>query len=256
MAGAAPGTLGTAAAAVNPSRRPAGTAPAGNRTRSGGTVFTNPLPQISAVLPGQGWARLCADSAGVLLGGQPLVTGWLAPDIESANRVVADLALLIEYVVEHDGAAYLAEDRSGIAVWAGEAESLPSVVALRRSTVDRHYAARWAALEGVLRSTVPDGARGEVLMLLTSAGDGPVARRLAAALLRQHHRVADQQQRPAYTAAYTIELRWLLARHGWTAGPRGHLPDGSPWWPMHRRPQPPTTPSVRSAAGGRIEWST
>ncbi|WP_327007705.1 hypothetical protein OHA72_10750 [Dactylosporangium sp. NBC_01737] len=225
-------------------------------------MFPNPLPQISAVLPGPGWARLGADSAGVLLDGQPLVTGWLAPDIESANRVVADLTLLIEYVVEHDGAAYLAEDRSGIAVWAGATEPLPPVAALRRSTVDPHYAARWAALEGVLRSTVPDGARGEVLVLLAMAGDGPVAGQLAAELLRQHHRVLDQQERPACTAAYTIELRWLLARHGWTAGPRGHLPDGSPWWPMHRRPQPPTTPStpstpsVRPAAGGRIWWAT
>jgi hypothetical protein len=207
------------------------------------TVVPDPLPQICTVLPGPGWATLCADTAGTLLWAQPVVTGWLAPDIESANRIVLDLALLIQHVVERGGAAYLAEDRSGTAVWAAAAEPLPPVARLRRSTVDPHYAARWATLEDVLRSTASDdGGRGQLLVLLAGAGDGPIAGQRTAALLRHHHRVLDQQQRPAYTAALTIELRWLLTRHGWTTGPRRHLPDGSPWWPMRREPQPPATP--------------
>jgi hypothetical protein len=179
---------------------------------------------------------------------QPLVNDWLAPDITSANQVIADLALLIQHVVEHGGQAHILDDRSGVAVWHAGGQPLPRVASLRRSTVDDAYAARWAALEDVLHQAAADAVRsaGQVLALLVVASRpaAQVADR-AAALLDEHHAVLDAAEQIASTAVFSSETRSLLARHGWTSGERGQLPDASAWWPMRRTPN-----TVHRTGGG------
>lgn len=189
------------------------------------------LPVVP-VLPGPFDAMACAETTRAALVGEPLVTGWLAPDITSANQVVTDLALLIQYVVEHGGAGYMLDDRSGVAVWHTSPQPPPTVASLRRSTVDGGYATRWTALEDLLYGAAGGTARGHVLVLfVVTAGDDR-----AAALLGPHHAVLDARQQTAYTAAFSASVQRLLTRHGWTAAAPGRLPDGGSWWPMHRLP--------------------
>ncbi|GAA1563531.1 hypothetical protein GCM10009827_101430 [Dactylosporangium maewongense] len=199
--------------------------------------------RVMSVLPGPFGASACADSLRDQLPATRFVSRWLAPDVTSVNQLILDLALLIQDVVEHGGAADMLDDRTGVAVWHPTNRPLPELASLRRSSVDGAYAERWATLEHILRSAVPAAAApgGQLLLFAVAAGPGRAGIARAAALLGARHLDLNTAEEPATTVAFGAAGRWLLARHGWTTTGFGRLPDGTPWWPMHRPPNPTST---------------
>ncbi|MET7394239.1 hypothetical protein ABZS66_12165 [Dactylosporangium sp. NPDC005572] len=195
-------------------------------------------PASVMVVPGgPAWARMAAESLTDVLAVHPVVAGWLAPD-RAVYPLIDDLALVIQRVVDAGGEALMLDDRGGVLAWSSTPARLPRVAATRRVVVDDGYAARWALLEEALHSTVPVGTPDQLLILLAAAGTGLASARRAVALLTTYHRTLDAAAAAVHTAAFDPALVRLLHSCGWTPEPQRTLPDGLPWWPVHRQPRP------------------
>ncbi|MET7397374.1 hypothetical protein ABZS66_28200 [Dactylosporangium sp. NPDC005572] len=185
------------------------------------------------------------------------VMGWLAPDTATGNQLTTDLTLLVEHLLERGGVVDMFDDRSAVAVWAaanGQGR-LPSLASLRRGSVDAAYAGRCAVLEAILHASARS-CDGHLLLVIAARNDVISPLRVWT-LLRRHHQQLDARRLTGHALALDPATRWLMRRLGYTSGPGGaggrggpggRLPNGTPWWPMRREPQP--TRFTDPASGG------
>ncbi|BCJ67752.1 GNAT family N-acetyltransferase [Polymorphospora rubra] len=168
------------------------------------------------------------------------VSGWLVPDPAARRAVLAgNFEIMVEYALTF-GLVYVTTDRSAVAVWFprdGEPPPPPVDYDVRVERVCGEWTDRFLHLDDLFDANHPHEAHHHLAFLAVAPdrqGTGT-----GSALLRHHHARLDAKGMPAYLEASSTRSRDLYLRHGYEVGPPFRVPDGTPFWPMWRRPQQP-----------------
>jgi GNAT superfamily N-acetyltransferase len=169
------------------------------------------------------------------------VSRWLVPDdAERTRRLKADFRIVVEYAFEH-GHVEVSADGSAAAVWVhhnGSELPPPPDYDERLIFVTGPYLSRFRVLDELFDANHPHDVIHHHLAFLAVQRDRQSSG-LGSALLSRHHRRLDEAGIGAYLEASSPAARELYLRHGYVdRGDPFHLPDGPPFWPMWRDPQP------------------
>lgn len=170
------------------------------------------------------------------------VARWLVPDEnERRRRLEADFAIFVAHAFDH-GHVDLTGDLSAAAVWFhvdgdGELPPPPDYDA-RLVAACGPFTDRFRILDAAFEEHHPHGMAHHHLAFLAVRPDQQ-SRRIGSALMDAHHARLDDVGVGAYLEASTARSRSLYLRHGYRdRGEPFHLPDGPPFWPMWREPEP------------------
>ncbi len=164
---------------------------------------------------------------------------WLVPEPADRQRIMtADFRIFVDHAIEH-GHVDLIDEVPAAAVWFPRTEPIPEP-----ADYDRRLAAacdpwtdRFRVLDALFEENHPDEPHYHLALLAVEPewqGGGP-----GSALLRRRHSELDATATPAYLEASSTGSRDLYLRHGYESGEPFTLPDGTPFWPMWRPPNPP-----------------
>jgi GNAT superfamily N-acetyltransferase len=163
---------------------------------------------------------------------------WLVPDPARRARLMAgQFAILVEHATAH-GAVYRTGDRYGAAVWFDRTAPAPEPLdyPARLAAACGAATPRFLALDELIEKHHPAEPHHHLALLAVSPAHQH--RGLGTALLAHHHAYLDAHGIPAYLEASSEGSRRLYARHGYRTGEPFRLPDGTPFWPMWREPNP------------------
>jgi GNAT superfamily N-acetyltransferase len=179
---------------------------------------------------------------------QPLaVSSWLIPDDpERARLLPGYFQIFVEHAADN-GFVYLAEDRTGAAVWFDHTTPLPDIADYdaRLEAATGSHLGRFRILDKEFEARHPDGPH-HYLAFLAVRRHGQ-NRGVGSALLSRHHAILDESGTAGYLEASSLDSRRLYLRNGY----RDHestidLPGGqAQMWPMWR-PAQVGEPDVRS----------
>ncbi len=165
-------------------------------------------------------------------------TAWLIPDPADRRHVLRDdFRILVDHAYEH-GEIHVTDDLSAVAVWYFVDDAFPPPPDYDRRVAEAcgPYTERFATLDKLFEANHPHEAHHHLALLAVRPGVQGTG--LGTALLQHHHARLDTHGTPGYLEASSPQSRDLYARHGYDLHEPFHLPDGTPFWPMWRAPQP------------------
>jgi GNAT superfamily N-acetyltransferase len=166
------------------------------------------------------------------------VVAWLVPEPAERQRIMtADFRILVDHAIEY-GHIDLIDAAPAAAVWFPRTGPLPEP-----ADYERRVAAAcdpWTERFHLLDSLFEENHPGEphYHLALLAVQPGRQGGGLGSTLLRWQHAELDADATPAYLEASSPRSRDLYLRHGYEVGEPFTLPDGTPFWPMWRPPQP------------------
>ncbi|OLF05550.1 hypothetical protein BU204_37005 [Actinophytocola xanthii] len=173
------------------------------------------------------------------------VAAWLVPDPQRrTGTLTAHFDILIDHALTHGRIDLIEDDDTrqlaAAAVWIPHLTGPPPpppAYDQRLATACGPATPRFQQLDQLFTHHHPHRYPHHHLALLATRPDRQ-RHQLGTALLRHHHNHLDTHGIAAYLEASSPESRQLYKRHQYRCpGPKVHLPDGPPLWPMWREPQ-------------------
>ncbi|MEV6524697.1 GNAT family N-acetyltransferase [Longispora sp. NPDC051575] len=167
------------------------------------------------------------------------VARWLVPDpVDRARILPPQFLILVEHALKF-GEVHLTVARDAAAVWFprdGSPLPAPNDYDRRLAEICGPWTDRFHTLDEIFDANHPHEPHDHLALLAVLPGRQ--GKGIGSALLRHRHEGLDAAGRPAYLEASSPDSRDLYLRHGYELrGEPFTVPDGTPLWPMWRRPQ-------------------
>lgn len=161
---------------------------------------------------------------------------WLIPPPRDRRRILAAyFRIFIDHAVEY-GHIDMTEDALAVAVWFPRTAELPEPPGYDRRLAEASHpwTDRFRMVDALIEGRHPTHPHHHLAFLAVHPDHQRAGR--GTALLRRYHTHLDATGTPAYLEASSPGARELYLRHGYEQSPPYTLPNGAPFWPMHRAP--------------------